>query len=246
MPGLGWRRRPVDNVLAELDELARLGARELFFLDQTFGLPRGRAIDLLGAMERERYGFGWVAFARADTSDDDLLAAMRRAGCHTVIFGVESGDEAVLEAARKDLTTADLRDAFGRARRAGLRAAATILVGLPEETRESFERTMRLVRELDPDFLSVNVAVPRNGTELRRAALAEGLADPAADAMDQSGTAVAIRPRALEREEVAAMRRRAVREFYLRPGDLARRALGVRSLAEAELLARNALAMLRR
>jgi radical SAM superfamily enzyme YgiQ (UPF0313 family) len=197
-------------------------------------------------MERRRYGFGWVTFARADTSDDELLAAMRRAGCHTVVFGVESGDEEVLAATSKDLTVDDLRAGFRRARRAGLRAAATILLGLPEETPATFQRTMRLVGELDPDFLSINVAVPRNATVLRRTALSEGLADPASEAMDQSGTTVAIKPRALERSDVAAMRRRAVRRFYLRPGYVLRRALGVRSLAEAGLLARNAMALVRR
>jgi radical SAM superfamily enzyme YgiQ (UPF0313 family) len=180
----------------------------------------------LAAMERRRYGFGWVTFARVDTSGDELLAAMRRAGCHTVVFGVESGDEEILAAARKDLTVDDLRAGFRRARRAGLRVAATILLGLPEETAATFQRTMRLVRELDPDFLSINVAVPRNGTALRRSALAEGLADPSSEAMDQSGTTVAIKPRALEREE--------------------RRALGIRSIAEASLLARNSMALVRR
>ena len=242
MPGLGWRRRPVANVLAELDALSALGARELFFLDQTFGLPRRRAMELLDAIERRRYGFGWVAFARADTSDAELLDAMRRAGCHTAIFGVESGDASALEAMRKDLTVSDLRDGVARARRAGLRVAATILVGMPDETPETFARTMKLVGELDPDFLSVNVAVPRNGTELRREALNEGLAE-AGDAMDQSGTSVAIRPRALSRDDVASMRRRAVRGFYLRPGYVARRALAVRSLAELRLLVENGLGL---
>lgn len=245
MPGLGWRRREVANVVEELDALARLGARELFVLDQTFGLPKRRALALLAEMERRRHGFGWVTFARADASDDDLLAAMRRAGCHTVVFGVESGDEAALEAMRKDMTTADLRAAFKRARRAGLRAAGTILLGLPDETRETFARTLRLVEELDPDFLSVNVAVPRNGTELRRDALAEGLASDG-EAMDQSGTTVAIRPRALSRDEVAEMRREAVRAFYLRPRYVARRALAVRSLGELRLLVENGLALARR
>jgi anaerobic magnesium-protoporphyrin IX monomethyl ester cyclase len=245
MPALGWRRRPVENVLDELDGLGRLGARELFFLDQTFGLPRRRAMELLRAMEGRKYGFGWVAFARADTSDDVLLASMKRAGCHTVIFGVESGDEGVLAATDKDLSVGQLRDAFRRAHRLGLRVAATILLGLPEETVDTFDRTMRLVRDLDPDFLSINVAVPRNGTRLRKVALDEGLAD-ASDAMDQSGTRISIKPRALERDEVARMRRRATRTFYLRPSYLLRRAFGVRSLAEADLLARNALALVGR
>jgi anaerobic magnesium-protoporphyrin IX monomethyl ester cyclase len=242
MPGLGWRRRPVENVLDELDELARLGARELFFLDQTFGLPRRRALELLAAIERRRYGFGWVAFARADTSDAELLAAMRRAGCHTVVFGVESGDEAALDAMQKDLTVADLGEGVARARRAGLRVAATILLGMPTETRETFARTMQLVADLDPDFLSVNVAVPRNGTDLRREALDEGLAGEG-DEMDQSGTSIAIRPRALSRDDVAEMRRRAVRAFYFRPRYVARRALAVRSLAELRLLVENGLAL---
>ena len=194
-------------------------------------------------MERRRYGFGWAAFVRADTSDDDLLAAMRRAGCHTVIFGVESGDETALVEMKKDLTTAELRAGFERARRAGLRTAATILLGLPGETHERFERTLAIVRELAPDFLSVNVAVPRNGTALRREALNEGLVDPSV-APDQSGTTISIRPRAIAREDVMRMRSRAVREFYLRPRFIARRALDVRSIGELAMLATNARALL--
>ena len=90
---LGHSTRPVEDVLEEVDALIAGGTRELFVADQTFGVSRDRALELCRAF-RER-DLSWTAFTRPDLADDELLQAMRGAGCHTLIMGVESADDEV-------------------------------------------------------------------------------------------------------------------------------------------------------
>ncbi len=214
MSTLGWRVRGVGNVLEELDTLSGRGVRELFFLDQTFGLNKARAFELLEAMRQRDYGFGWVCFSRPDVVDDALLKRMKDAGCHTVILGVESGSEEILEAAQKGYRTRQIKRGFELCHRHGLRTVATIVVGLPEETVESFETTLDLLRQLAPGYVSINVAVPRVGTPLRARAIELGLIDPAEETMDQSGHQIAMPTLALSRGQVGSLKRRAARELY--------------------------------
>ncbi len=218
MSRLGWKQRPVDDVLEELKELGRMGVGELFFLDQTFGIPRSRSLELLEGMRRLPHRFGWVCFSRPDLVDDALAARMKSAGCHTVILGLESGSQQLLDAVCKDARKEEILQGFRRCSSHGLRTVATVLLGLPEETEETFQQTLDFLRQADPDFASFNVAVPRLGTPFREKALRLGLIDREFEVMDQSGSPVAMPTLTLDRRQVAAMRRRAVRSFYGRPG----------------------------
>ncbi len=214
MSTLGWRVRPVGNVLEELDAVFRLGVRELFVLDQTFGLNRARAVELLESMCQRAYGFGWVCFSRPDVVEDDLLEKMRRAGCHTVILGVESGSEEILEAAQKGYRTSQIKRGFELCHKHGLRTVGTIVVGLPEETWESFDTTLEFLGELSPGYVSINVAVPRMGTPLRQRAVRLGLIDEGVETMDQSGQRIAMPTLTLSRSQVATLKRKAARQLY--------------------------------
>ena len=223
MSTLGWKQRPVDNILEELDFLGSLGVKELLFLDQTFGIRRERTTLLLEEMIRHRYRFGWVCFVRPDILDRESLALMKKAGCHSLIMGLESGSQEVLQGALKDYSLEQVEEGFERARDLGLKRIATVILGLPEETGETFEKTMRFLSKVDPEFVSFNVAVPRMGTPLRKKALQLGLISDGLESMDQSGYPVAMPTLTLSRSEVANLRSRAVRDFYLRPGYLSKR-----------------------
>ncbi|MDA2926305.1 radical SAM protein [Acidobacteria bacterium AH-259-G07] len=223
MSTLGWKLRPVENVMEELEFLGSMKIHEVFFLDQTFGIPRERAQRLLDRMSHFHYRFGWTCFSRPDVLGDDLLTGMKSAGCHTIILGLESGNQQILDAVRKDYRKEQIRAGFELCKVHGLRTVATLLLGLPEETEESFEETMAFLREVNPDFASFNVAVPRMGTPFREKALQLGLIDEDFQIMDQSGTEIAMPTLALSREQVASLRKRAIREFYFRFGYLRRR-----------------------
>ena len=245
MSTLGWKIRPVHNVLAELEAVHRLGLREIFFLDQTFALQKPRALQLLQEMQRRHFNFGWVCFSRADVLDDDVLAEMKKAGCHTVILGLESGDDAVLAAAKKDYNRDEVLAGFRRCAAHGLRTVATVLIGLPEETEASFQRTLDFLKQVSCDFASFNVAVPRMGTPLRQQALAQKLISSDLHVMDQSGSEVAMPTLTLSREQINAMHQRAVREFYFNANYLWQRLRRLRSFDDARIQWRQGYGLLR-
>jgi len=242
---LGFQTRPVADVLEEIDFLRGRGTREIFFLDQTFGLVRERARELLAAFE-ERGDLSWTAFTRPDTLDTELANAMRRGGCHTVILGAESADQTVLDATRKGYDTAAVRLGFEVAKHAGLRTVGTFILGLPEETESSLERTLELAIDLELDFLSLNVAVPRSGTTFRERALELGLCDAEELVMDQGGEEGCLPSRTLTADDVVRLKRRFNRLFYLRPSYLWKRLRSIGSPYELLAHAREGAALLRR
>jgi radical SAM superfamily enzyme YgiQ (UPF0313 family) len=242
---LGYQTRAVADVMEEIDALRARGVRELFFLDQTFGANERRGRELCRAFV-ERGDLSWTAFTRPDTATDELLAAMAAAGCHTLILGVETADDAALERYRKGITTAAVRAAFARVRAHGIRTVGTFIIGLPEETTESLERTLALAREQELDFMILNVAVPRFGTPFRTRALELGLAKREDLVMDQAGAEAFLPTATLDRAAMLALKRRMVRRFYLRPNYLWRRLRDARSLWELGAGAREGLALLRR
>jgi uncharacterized radical SAM superfamily protein len=245
MSTLGWKIRPVHNVMAELEAVHRLGIREIFFLDQTFALQKPRALQLLQEMQRRQYHFGWVCFSRPDVLDDETLAGMKKAGCHTVILGLESGDEAVLAAAQKDYNRDEVLAGFQRCVEHGMRTVATVIIGLPEETEASFQRTLDFLKKVRCDFASFNVAVPRLGTPLRQQAIAQKLISPSLQVMDQSGSEVAMPTLTLSREQINAMHQRAVREYYFKLSYLINRLRHLRSFDEARIQLRQGYGLLR-
>jgi radical SAM superfamily enzyme YgiQ (UPF0313 family) len=242
---LGFQTRAVDDVLEEVDHLRARGVHELFVMDQTFGIQRERAFELCAAFE-ERGDLSWTTYCRPDTADDELCAALSRAGCHTLMMGVESADDAILAAYKKGYPAAKVRDGFRRAKRHGLRTVGTFIIGLPEETEESIQKTLALAIDLDMDFMSLNMAVPRFGTPFRAQAVDLGLCDPDDLVMDQGGADAFLPTSTLDRDAMLRLKKRMIRRFYLRPSYLWKRLSGVTTLYELRAQAREGLALLLR
>lgn len=240
MSVLGYKYRGVDDVIAELDHLKAIGIREIYFADQTFGANKRIFRDLLEAMIARDYGFGWVCFTRADVIDEANLALMKRAGCHTVIFGVEFGNDANLETTRKDLDTGEIDAAIALCRRHGVRTVGTFMMGEPTQTVQDLRDVVDYSTALGLDFASYNVYVPRTDDYLRsRNSLDE------VDCFDQSGGFVRSFSPHISDAELAAWHRRARRRFYLRPSWLWRRLSGIRTTTEAKILIREGLHLVR-
>lgn len=245
MSGLGSKFRSVDNVMAELHAAKKLGIREVFFIDQTWGVRKQRNRDLCQRMIDERLGLGWVTYTRPDVLNPDDLALWHRAGCHTLMLGVEAASPEMLKAYRKGYRADQVRAGLQMVRDAGIRTVGTFIIGLPEDTEETIEATIQLACDLPLDFASFSVAVPRFGTPLRAQAKAAGLIDDLR-VMDQSGETVAMETHTLDRAAVLRLKRRAVRRFYLRPSYLLRRLATVGSLWELRAQVEEGLALLAR
>ncbi|MDO8446182.1 MAG: radical SAM protein [Deltaproteobacteria bacterium] len=232
MSTLGYRYREVENVIEELKTLKRLGKKEIFFIDQTFGINKKRILDLCQRMKEEGFNLGWVCYSRVDLVVEEVIKGMKEAGCHTIIFGVESASEEILKKYQKGYNKTQIRDAFRLCKKYNIRTVATFILGLPEETEETANETIEFLKELDCDFASFNVAVPRMNTPLRQKAIREGLITSDLEIMDQGGASIAMPTRHLTMEQVQDLKKKAIRGFYLRPSYLWRRLKGVSSLYE--------------
>jgi radical SAM superfamily enzyme YgiQ (UPF0313 family) len=111
---------------------------------------------------------------RAGDTDLELLTLMRQAGCKRVGFGVESGNQRILDSIQKKQTIDEVRQAFANSRRAGLETMGFFIFGLPGETEETMEDTIKLALELEPDLANFMIAAPYPGTEMYATVLRDG------------------------------------------------------------------------
>ncbi len=176
--GLTWRARSPQDVVAEWRYLVQeMRATEIGITDDVWNLRLDRAKELCRALIAEGLtGVPWVTVhgMRADQTDEELFRLMAQAGCKRVGFGVESGNQAVLDAIKKRQTLEDVRKAFRGAKAAGLQTMGFFIYGLPADTEQTMEDTTRFALELDPDLANFMIAAPYPGTELYEIARREG------------------------------------------------------------------------
>jgi radical SAM superfamily enzyme YgiQ (UPF0313 family) len=196
-------------------------------------------------MVEEQLDLTWVCSSRAGTLDEELLTSMRDAGCHTLLLGVESGDEELLREYSKGVTTDQMRRAFTLCRRLGIRTLGHFIIGLPGETEETARKTIEFAKELDCDIASFNIAVPVLGTPLREHALAQGYMADEGLVFDSSDAYPVLETPQFSKQQAWKWRKRAILSFYFRPGYLWRLATQARSLYQWKLLVLNGLALVR-
>ena len=242
---LPYKLRDLDNVMRELSYVRDLGFRELWLKDVTFGVSRAHSQAFLQRLQEEAFGFSWVALSRVDVVNEGLLELMARAGCHTIQFGVESADDEILDSIGKRIRPERVKEIFQTCRKLKIRTLAHFIIGLPGETEESAQRTIEFSKELDPDFVSFNIATPKVGTPLRAQAIEEGWTDSSVDVLDNSTAFPAMEIGSLPSQRVWELRNQAIREFHLRPRYLIRKAMGVRTVWELYRSVLNAFALLR-
>ena len=162
------RTRSAEHLVNEIQKLqARYGIREVSFYDDTFTIYKqqvARTCDLI--MERG-IDLTWSCFARTDCVSPPLLAKMRAAGCHQILFGLESADPEILETVRKPIDLEQTRRAVRMVQDAGIDVRAAFMFGNPGETIASMRRTIDFAKELDPDIAIFNITTPYPGTDVR-------------------------------------------------------------------------------
>ncbi|MEJ5329982.1 MAG: hopanoid biosynthesis associated radical SAM protein HpnJ [Desulfobaccales bacterium] len=220
--GRRYRVRSVANVVAEVRRALELfpEAAEIFFDDDTFTADAHRARELGRAFRP--LNFIWSTTGRVNT-DYETLKAMREGGLRLLVVGFESGDEQVLKNIKKGATLELGRRLVRWCRELGIQVHGTFMVGLPGETRETLEASMRFACELDPDTIQVSLATPYPGTEfydwcrehgyLKGEALVDGGTGYQQCAVDYPGLAAA---------EIFQAVNTFYRRFYFRPRYMAR------------------------
>lgn len=214
--------RSAADVLRELDQVAALGIRELFFADKTFGYSRENARPLLEDMARKRR-FEWSCYFHPQLYDPEFLELMRSAGCHTIITGIDSADVSSLQQYRRRVDKSKIEHLIGHASRLGMDICADFILGLAHETKEDILRTITYALELPIDFASFNIAAPLPGSDIRKRVTTLGLLQFGNEGFDTCGRSGILGNANITAEELRALREQAFRKFYFRPSYLLRR-----------------------
>ncbi len=202
--GVKWRAQSPERIAAELAQVVEtFGITKVYFRDATFTLNQERITRLCDLILRAGWKLEWVCETRVDCLSEALLATMRAAGCVGILIGVETGDEQVmhLREGKKGLTVSKLAVVREAARRLGIRVHFLLIVGLPQETRESIVATYDLIRRYEPDTVGVTVITPYPGTPLYEEAVRQGWID-SLEASDYGGHQVPMHTPHLSREDL--------------------------------------------
>ena len=220
--GHRYRTRSIGHVVEEIAwaQKAFPQVKEFFFDDDTFtdNLPRAEAI----ARELRKLGVTWSCTAKANVPRD-TLKVMRDNGLRLLLVGYESGNQQILHNIKKGMRV-DVARAFTKhCHELGITIHGTFILGLPGETRETIEETIRFAAEINPHTVQVSLAAPYPGTYLHRQAVENGWLDlEHAELTDEHGVQLApLNYPHLRHQEIFDSVESFYRRFYLRAPKIA-------------------------
>ena len=238
------RLRSVDNILREIDHLVNsYRVKEIHIADDTFTVHKKRVIDLCRGIRERGYDlqFEFNNGLRADFIDEDILEAFKSIHVRNLGFGVESGSEEVLKIAKKNISLDTVRRAYALARKFGFETWAFFIIGLPGENAGTVKQTIKLARELDPDFAKFLILKPFPGSEVFEYLSQRNLIE----SYDYDNYGLYTPPvhhlPEMSKEDMVRWQKRAYVRFYLRPGKVMSHVLRIRSFTQLKLAIRGLL-----
>ena len=217
MHGNKIRKRSIKNIVDEMEYLVNeCGINTIGFMDDTFTIIKSRVIELCDEIQRRNLEVWWGCTSRVDKIDDDLLQKMKDSGCITIFMGVESSDQTQLDLIGKDTTVDRIQEAFEASRKKGIRTIASVVLGMPGDTKANMKRTIKFVHRLKPNYVIYSLATPYPGTRFYKEAFEKNLIKikdwskytlitPILDTIDCS------------KDDLRKLQTKAFIRFYLRP-----------------------------
>jgi radical SAM superfamily enzyme YgiQ (UPF0313 family) len=215
------RFRSPESVLAELEQLIGLGVRAVNMYADLFTINRDHVMGICEGILSRGLHLRWTCNSRVDFVDEEMLKVMARAGCFLISWGIESGDEQMLERMRKGISIDRVGQALDWAERAGIMNWGYFIIGLPGETEKSIRRTIDLAKRLPLDLALFHIAAPHPGTPFFFEVIENNWFRPGTrwEEVDMDRSTVLDYPH-LSAEELEQWARRAFREWAFRPKPL--------------------------
>jgi radical SAM superfamily enzyme YgiQ (UPF0313 family) len=164
--GRRYRAHSAGYVLAEMQMLKKTyGARQLLITDDTFTIDRARLEKICRGMIERKLNLAWLCFSQVNTVDKESLALMKKAGCYSIGFGLESCDREILKRMGKPIDPQIALKTVHDANALGLKTQAFYILGSPGETREQMRATIEFANKVNATLSFFNMLVPFPGTK---------------------------------------------------------------------------------
>lgn len=176
MHGKKIRERSVENIVDEIEYLkTNYDIDTIAFMDDTFTLKKRKVMAICDEILKRNIEIMWGCTSRVDTLDEKLLKKMKEAGCITIFIGVESADQQQLDNMCKNTTISKIENAFKIARKLKIRTIASVALGMPGDTKEIMNKTVKFVHKLKPNYAIYSLATPYPGTRFYKEAFEKNL-----------------------------------------------------------------------
>jgi len=194
----------------------RYGIRQIQFYDDTFTVFKKAVLEFCDLLAKEKLGVTWTAYIRGDCFSDQMAAAMKKAGCHQVLMGVETGNAYIAKRIGKPIDRDTYIEAIRIAHRHGIEVRCSFIIGNMDETWQTMEDTLNFAMEIDTDLFQLSISTPYPGTALYAEASAKGWLKHNDWYSYGQGEVLVDQPQISE-EEIYRFERYAFRKFYSRP-----------------------------
>jgi radical SAM superfamily enzyme YgiQ (UPF0313 family) len=219
------RYRNLDKVADEIDYLHdRCGIKMFGFSDAYFPVDEPSGLKFCDIMIRRKLHkkVKWCTETRVDKVSRRLLQAMKEAGAHLIMYGVEVGNQQVMDSLNKGVLVEQALTAFRETRKAGILSQGLFILGLPGETEQTCNETIKFAKALDCDLAKFNIAIPYPGSRFfEDYKKMHSVDDPEkftswSDWGDSSGELI-YTPQGMDSSSLRNLQRKAMLEFYIRP-----------------------------
>jgi radical SAM superfamily enzyme YgiQ (UPF0313 family) len=210
-----WRARSAEHVVKELEELDENGYGSVFFVDDHFLLQPKRIEAMCKGINDHDLKIHWGCEGRVDSKCMELFPAMAKANCRTLMFGIESGSQKILDRLKKEQTLEEISIGVENAKKAGIEIVhGFFVVGNPDETEEDMRKSFRFASRLRIDSFGFNRLCVYRGTPLWKEYVQRGLVDDQKDWYKYYKCS-SIDPTVLPGEEIHRIRSEELRRLIL-------------------------------
>ncbi|MBU0651111.1 B12-binding domain-containing radical SAM protein [bacterium] len=217
------RFRSAVNVVNEIEHLIeKYKVKEIHIWDDNFTLNKNRVFEIRDELKRRNINlaFAFPNGLRVDQVDENILKALKDMGTYSLAFGVESGDQKILDLVKKGTTLEQIEKAYKLAKQIGLETWGFFMIGLPGETEETIKTTINFAKKINPDVAKFHILKPFPGTEAYSQLNEKGLIIETDHSKYGIHTKPVHRLETLSQDDLLHWSKTAYREFYLRPSKI--------------------------
>jgi radical SAM superfamily enzyme YgiQ (UPF0313 family) len=222
------RLRSAKNVVDEMEHcIEKYKVKEIMFYDDTLTFNKEHIKNICNEIISRKLKVDWESPTRIDCVDEDTLKVMKKAGCIRLRYGVESGDQRILDVMMKKTTLEKVEDAFKLTKKIGIETFAYFIIGYATEDEQTIRNTINFAKKLDPDWVMFTVATPLPSTNLFDLSVEKGL-------IDEQYWKNFVLGKTSERipflvKDADEWAKKAYKEFYLRPKFFFKKVYKIRS-----------------
>ncbi|MBU4013917.1 MAG: B12-binding domain-containing radical SAM protein [Proteobacteria bacterium] len=206
-----------EYILELVDYLVKkFNIKEIIFEDDQFLLKKKRVEKICEGILRSKWNITWSCSGRVNSVNDlKFLKLMKHSGCWQINYGIESGNQRILDFAKKEITIDQIEKAVRLTHKAGILSKGYFIFGLPYETEDTMQNTIEFAKSIPLDDISIFMLTPFPGSEMYDIAEQHGRIDKDFEKMNLLD--VVYVPNGLSKEILLNYQRSFMKEFYLRP-----------------------------